>query len=71
MCSACDLILPIYFKDQPIHYDVYLSFNVHDEPLANVVVEKLKEKHSEIKIYSKHQELNNEESWQEEIYKVI
>jgi len=58
-------------QDQPIHYDVYLSFNVHDEPLANVVVEKLKEKHSEIKIYSKHQELNNEESWQEEIYKVM
>ena len=64
------MILHIELKDQPILYDVYLSFNVHDEQLANVVVEKLTEKHSEIKIYAKHQELNSEESWQEEIYKV-
>ncbi|XP_065058675.1 uncharacterized protein LOC135686383 isoform X2 [Rhopilema esculentum] len=55
----------------PIEYDVYLSYNNADQQLANVVTESLKETNNSIRIFTKHQTLNQNVSWQEEIYKVM
>ena len=54
----------------PIEYDVYLSYNNADQQLADKVTESLKETSNSIKIFTKQQPLNQNVSWQEEIYKV-
>ncbi len=54
----------------PINYDVYLSYNTKDKSLADTVKKLLTDKSKQIRIYSEHQNINPDESWQEEIYQV-
>ena len=65
-----DLFYIITTQVHPIEYDVYLSYNNADQQLADKVTESLKETNNSIRIFTKHQTLNQNVSWQEEIYKV-
>eukprot|EP00795_Rhopilema_esculentum_P000773 gene772-10502_t len=58
-------------KEHPINYDVYLSYSPKDQDVADLVQQKLLQNHSSIKIFSQQQHVNEDVSWQDEVYDVM
>ena len=57
-------------QEHPITYDVYLSYSVKDQTVVQTVIEMLKDKYQGIRIFSQHQRLNENVSWQDDVYEV-
>ena len=60
----------IYFQDSSFKYDIYLSYSREDTKVADMVHKSLAKEQKGLRIFSDIQLVNEEESWQEEIYEV-
>ena len=54
-----------------IVYDVYFSYSEKDEEKVKEIKKMLEKEKQSIKIFSKHQDLKMEDTWQKEIYEVM
>ena len=59
------------FQSLELRYDVYLSYHESDEEKVKGVQALLEKERGDIKIFAERQEINEEEAWQEGIFKVM
>ena len=58
-------------QDNEIHYDIYLSYNEKDAARVEMITDMLKAENSEISVFAKHQALQKEVAWQDDIYNTM
>lgn len=61
----------VTLTDSNFQYDIYLSYSPCDSRVADMVYQALIKDHNKLRIFSKRQEINLEQSWQEEIYQLM
>ena len=59
------------FQGLELKYDVYLSYHESDEERVKEVQALLEKERGDIKIFAERQEINEEEAWQEGIFKIM
>eukprot|EP00794_Sanderia_malayensis_P007284 gene7284-8097_t len=58
-------------NDPSINYDVYLSYSPKDQHMADKILRMMREMNQGIAVFNERQEINQEKSWQRDIYKVM